>query len=454
MNGVEVPYRQADTIPAGTHIRTNTGPLTIGCLPVSPTPNWANGILDEVRILSRALTPSEIMVDYGTSYWSSGNLTSVLITPPAGEGWDRFNASDNRPSGTDIEYSILNAVGGTLIPSVDPGADISQLGNTSIRLYAELTTIDPSSTPLLNDWTVTVSADTTPPTTTASPSGGTYSSAQNVTLTCSDGSGSGCQTTYYCTGSGCNPTTVYSGAINISSSTVLRFYSKDNANNSETIRTEIYTIDTTPPTTTASPSGGTYSSAQNVTLTCSDGSGSGCQMTRYCLGSGCTPLTTYSGAINISSSNTLRFYSTDNANNSESIKTETYTIQVVIDTDGDGIPDSSDNCPTVYNPTQTDTDGDGIGDACDTCLSPVRIGANIYHLAIQNALNDPSLVSGNTIYAQNYDFNENPTFGRNILITLKGGYDCNYSTNNSFTRIHGTLTISSGTVVVEKIVIQ
>ncbi|HUN80314.1 MAG TPA: thrombospondin type 3 repeat-containing protein, partial [Phycisphaerae bacterium] len=35
------------------------------------------------------------------------------------------------------------------------------------------------------------------------------------------------------------------------------------------------------------------------------------------------------------------------------------------DFDGDGIPDGSDNCPTVYNPDQTDTDGDGIGDCCD-----------------------------------------------------------------------------------------
>ena len=35
------------------------------------------------------------------------------------------------------------------------------------------------------------------------------------------------------------------------------------------------------------------------------------------------------------------------------------------DTDGDGVPDATDNCPNVSNPSQADTDGDGIGDACD-----------------------------------------------------------------------------------------
>ena len=34
-------------------------------------------------------------------------------------------------------------------------------------------------------------------------------------------------------------------------------------------------------------------------------------------------------------------------------------------TDSDGIPDESDNCPTVANPDQADFDGDGRGDACD-----------------------------------------------------------------------------------------
>src|SRR5262249_19772887 len=35
------------------------------------------------------------------------------------------------------------------------------------------------------------------------------------------------------------------------------------------------------------------------------------------------------------------------------------------DTDGDGVIDCQDNCPTVPNPDQADLDGDGLGDRCD-----------------------------------------------------------------------------------------
>lgn len=47
-----------------------------------------------------------------------------------------------------------------------------------------------------------------------------------------------------------------------------------------------------------------------------------------------------------------------------------------VDSDGDGITDDADNCPTVFNPVrdlevaQGDDDNDGIGDACDPCPLP------------------------------------------------------------------------------------
>jgi hypothetical protein len=44
------------------------------------------------------------------------------------------------------------------------------------------------------------------------------------------------------------------------------------------------------------------------------------------------------------------------------------------DSDGDGIPDTSDDCPNVFDPirpmdgsAQADADADGMGDACDPC---------------------------------------------------------------------------------------
>jgi hypothetical protein len=44
-------------------------------------------------------------------------------------------------------------------------------------------------------------------------------------------------------------------------------------------------------------------------------------------------------------------------------------IQVVstppLDTDGDGRPDTTDNCPTIANPTQADCNNNGVGDACE-----------------------------------------------------------------------------------------
>ena len=44
-------------------------------------------------------------------------------------------------------------------------------------------------------------------------------------------------------------------------------------------------------------------------------------------------------------------------------------IARAVDTDGDGIVDPNDNCPSISNNSQADSDGDGVGDACDNCTN-------------------------------------------------------------------------------------
>ncbi len=45
------------------------------------------------------------------------------------------------------------------------------------------------------------------------------------------------------------------------------------------------------------------------------------------------------------------------------------------DADLDGVKDATDNCLSTPNPTQVDTDGDGKGDACDACPSKANPGS-------------------------------------------------------------------------------
>lgn len=80
-------------------------------------------------------------------------------------------------------------------------------------------------------------------------------------------------------------------------------------------------IDTTAPITTANPIGGTYTSAQTVTLTTNEPA-----MIQYCLGDGCQPYLDYSSPLNIVNSQILRYHAKDTAGNIEAVKTSIYTI--------------------------------------------------------------------------------------------------------------------------------
>lgn len=93
-----------------------------------------------------------------SKYYSSGNVTSITISPLNLAGWDEFYARSTIPQGTNITYKILNATNNAVVCTITAGQastgyDISSYttGVESIKLYAELMA-NASSIPILHDW--------------------------------------------------------------------------------------------------------------------------------------------------------------------------------------------------------------------------------------------------------------------------------------------------------------
>jgi len=96
------------------------------------------------------------------------------------------------------------------------------------------------------------------------------------------------------------------------------------------------------------------------------------------------------------------------------------------DTDGDGVPDATDNCPTVSNPAQLDQYGSAKGDACedtdgdgtldvdeaDMCVSVD--GADVLARGNTTCTSDPSPGGGPNVAVAN---------GDNASATALDGYD-------------------------------
>ena len=167
----------------------------------------------------------------------------------------------------------------------------------------------------------------TGPTVSASPLGGTYESAQSVTLTASAPS------TIYYTTDGSTPTTSSTSGtsplsgIVISTNSTLKFFAQDSLGSSSPVSSAAYTI-LVPPTASVTPSNGTYNSTKSVTLTASVPS------TIYYTTDGTTPTTSSTSSpspvfgITISTNSTLKFFAKNSVGNVSPVSSAAYTILV------------------------------------------------------------------------------------------------------------------------------
>ena len=189
--------------------------------------------------------------------------------------------------------------------------------------------------------------DTTPPTTTVACNGATcapaYTSSVQVSLAATDNTGgSGVKATYYTT-DGSTPTTSstqYTGPFTVLATSTVSYLSVDNANNAETPKSQLITVDATAPTTTVSCNGaacsaGTYAGAVQVSLTATDNvGGSGVKGTYYTT-DGSTPTTAstpYIAPFTVAATSTVKYFSVDNAGNAEGPKSQLITVDAAAPT--------------------------------------------------------------------------------------------------------------------------
>jgi hypothetical protein len=65
-----------------------------------------------------------------------------------------------------------------------------------------------------------------------------------------------------------------------------------------------------------------------------------------------------------------------------------------------------------------------------------------------------SAAIGDTIKAWGTDFTEDFTFKLIKAVTIKGGFNAEYSSNTGYTTLQGKLTVQSGSLTVERLVIR
>lgn len=243
-------------------------------------------------------------------------------------------------------------------------------------------------------------------------------------------------------------------------------------------------FDTAAPTTTASPAGGSYASAQTVTLSANE------TATIYYTTDGSLPTaasTVYSAPLTLSGSTTIRFFAMDSAGNKEAVRSETYTIgPPAVPVADFTVSAISGNAPLSVNFSDLSTGATSwqwqFGDsATSTAQNPVHLYGAPGSYTVSLTATGPggtdtrtksgylnvstplpmaiqpqydAAADGATIKVWAGALVENLVLNRNIVVRIGGGYDFPFNSIVGATTIHGTLRLRNGKASISNLIMK
>ena len=96
-----------------------------------------------------------------------------------------------------------------------------------------------------------------------------------------------------------------------------------------------------------------------------------------------------------------------------------YVFPLTVDTDGDGVPDALDNCPSVANADQADVNADGYGDACvalDAHIDPTAVVGKNFVIGSGSSIKKGVTVGDNVTIGENTILNKDTQIGSQVSI--------------------------------------
>ncbi len=288
------------------------------------TPTTSSSVYGGPITVSASETLNAIAVKGGSSnsavasaaYTINSTLPAPVISPSGGTYTSTQTVSiSDSTTGTTIYYTT-NGSTPTTSSSVY-GGSITVSASETVNAIAVKSG---SSNSAVASAAYTINS--TLPTPVISPSGGTYTSAQSVSI-----SDSNAGTTIFYTTDGSTPTTsssVYGGSITVSASETVNAIAVKSGSSNSAVASAAYTINSTLPAPVISPSGGTYTSSQTVSI-----SDATTGTTIYYTTNGSTPTTSssvYGGPITVSASETLNAIAVKCGSSNSAVASAAYTI--------------------------------------------------------------------------------------------------------------------------------